>query len=469
MVSRNACPSCVVRSTFLAIASAFFLSTMGILAAQRAELPAELEVRIDRLIQQLSDVKPKVREEATAALIQIGTPAAAKLKLAVKDATPERSRGATDILNVFARAEIGLRFSSQIKRKGLAGAVTVVLSSDGKFLYVPGHMAGAVNVFRRNAESGRLEHLQTIADAERLAGTVTLRLSTNGKFAVASSYRSKSVTLFSRDENTGELEIESVRSNEPDGELKLEWPIDVTFSPDDKFVYAVDDRLGAVVVFQIEDGKHLKLVETFVGPDQCLDGVRGITAHPNGKSLYASSFRAATLVTLDRDPMTGKLSVRQVLRDEQDGVHGLTGVVAACVSRDGNFVYTTSGRFTGDNAVGVYQVGADGTLKVLQEFIAEKGDTKNFPSGANGITIAPDGKSVYVSGTTSRSLACFDRDPENGKLSNLKTLQTTGTGQDADLCANGIEVSSDGKFLYLAIEDAGAISVFERIAPKVQP
>jgi sugar lactone lactonase YvrE len=100
-------------------------------------------------------------------------------------------------------------------------------------------------------------------------------------------------------------------------------------------------------------------------------------------------------------------------------------------------------------------------LTLAQEFIADKSDLVDF-QGGNLLTISPDGKRLYAAGTVSCSLACFSRDPESGQLSYLSTLRDESTGLGSKLGANGVVCSPDGKFLYLALEDASAISVFER-------
>jgi 6-phosphogluconolactonase (cycloisomerase 2 family) len=447
---------------------AFYTSLLMLFVAelngQEAESAAQLAARIDRLIVQLDDDKFQVREKAEAELTQIGEPALAKLTAASKDASAERSQRAAKVLKEIRRAGLGLRHIGSIRHEALLGAVTLAISPDGRFVYVPAFQTSAVNVFRRDAATGHLEHQATLADAAQLGGIVTLRLSPDGKYAVGACFRAKSIALFSRHAETGELALESVRAHEPEGDLKLEWPIDAIFSTDGRFVYAVDDRLATVVVFEVAEGKRLKLVHTFEGQDRCFDGARGIVAHPDGKTMYVSSRRYGALAVLDVDPATGKLGVRQILRDGQEGIQGLAGTTGACVSRDGKFVYTISGRFEGDQAIGAYKVGEDGKLAVLQEFISEQSDLKDF-SGANELTISPDDKYFYASGTTSCSVACFRRDPASGKLQYVTTVQNEATGVGSDLGANGLECSADGRFLYLALENAAAISIFERTSP----
>jgi 6-phosphogluconolactonase (cycloisomerase 2 family) len=132
------------------------------------------------------------------------------------------------------------------------------------------------------------------------------------------------------------------------------------------------------------------------------------------------------------------------------------------VSHDGKFVYTVSGRFGGDDAVSVFRVGADGKLKVIQEFFNDQGDLTDF-TGGNQLALSHDETMLYAAGTTSAGLACFRRDPKTGKLEVITTIRNEATGMGDNLGANGIAVSPDGRHLYLALEDAGAISVFERV------
>jgi hypothetical protein len=175
--------------------------------AQPAESPAELAARIEKLIEQLDDDKFSVREKAEAELTAIGEPALEKLQAAAKSTAAERRQRADKILAGIKRVGVGLRHVSTLTNPGLLGAVTVAISPDGQFVYVPGFQTSAVNVFRRDAATGALEHRQTIADPAQIGGIVTVRLSGDGKFAVAACFGSKSVALFARDATSGELKL----------------------------------------------------------------------------------------------------------------------------------------------------------------------------------------------------------------------------------------------------------------------
>jgi 6-phosphogluconolactonase (cycloisomerase 2 family) len=441
----------------------FAVVMAGQASAQPSGADKELATNIERLIRELGDDSFTVREKAEKELVEIGEPAIARLTTAAKDASFERSQRAAALLTVIRRSGVGLRHVATVHNPALMGAVTVMLSPDGKFVYVPAFQTSSVNVFRRDGLTGSLAHQQTLADAAQLGGVVTLRLSKDGKSAVTAAFGSKSVALLSRNERTGELAIESVVHNDPANGPTMVWPIDACFSNDGNFVYAVDDQGASVIVLAVEGGKRLRHVETFAGQDRCFDGARGLVCHPDGKTIYVSSRRPGTLSVLERDPASGKLGVRQVLRDEADGVRGLAGGTEPRVSRDGKFVYALSGRFEGDNAISVFAVGGDGKLTVAQELRGEQGDFEEL-TGANDLAFSPDETYLYVAGTTSCSLAAFRRDASSGKLTYLATLRTEATGLGADLGANGMECSADGRFLYLALENNSAISIFERTA-----
>src|SRR5207249_5151620 len=102
------------------------------LCGQQTELRPELVERIDRLIQQLDDDKFEVREKAEKELAAIGESARAKLTTASQAGPFERRERAAKLLNEIRRAGAGLRHIATITHEGLAGAVTLVISPDGR-------------------------------------------------------------------------------------------------------------------------------------------------------------------------------------------------------------------------------------------------------------------------------------------------------------------------------------------------
>lgn len=358
-----------------------------------------------------------------------------------------------------------LEFVGKTTADGLDMVTSVEISDDGRFLYAAAWQAATITVFERNANTGELTLVQELTDRDNLYGSAAIRLSPGGRLAAATAFRSQSVVLFQRDAETGKLTKLDVAKNNVDGVTGLAWAIDVSFSPDSKFVYAIDSRgpstafgvrAGSVTAFRITSDNELEFIEA--GQDSDFADIRGVVMMPDGKTMAVVSSNAGTLVVLNRDPTTGKTTNRQVVRDESGGVHGLAGAMGITTSADGKHVYVSSGRFGGDDAVSVYRFSKEGDLTLVQELVNDRGELKNF-RGGNEITVSPDGKNVYAVASLSSSLSCFARDQESGELSFLETVLDDNARLKA---VAGLCVSPDGKFVYAAAEQGRAISIFRR-------
>jgi 6-phosphogluconolactonase (cycloisomerase 2 family) len=351
-----------------------------------------------------------------------------------------------------------LKFETAVKREDLQGVNSVEVSADGRYLYATPWQRGAVVVFRREARDGRLKHVQTLADA-RLAGDTGVAFSPSGQYAVAACFNAKTTVLMNCDTNSGELKIlHAVRQGE-DEVTGLDFPIDAAFSPDGRFVYVLDGIEGGIAIFKVGQNK-LEWQKYYKGKDGCLAGARGAALSPDGKLMYVAGARANALSVLERDAEKGGLRVKQVLRDEEDGVEGLAGVFGVTCSPDGECIYTTSGRFEGDSAVSVFRRGSDGTLKLVQELIAERDELPGFVGG-NRLTLSPDAQQLYVVASRSGAVACFERDAKTGRIK-VQEIFRGGGDKGITSGAAGVAISPDGKYVYVAAEGDATISIYSR-------
>ncbi|MCH7686478.1 MAG: beta-propeller fold lactonase family protein, partial [Planctomycetes bacterium] len=246
----------------------------------------------------------------------------------------------------------------------------------------------------------------------------------------------------------------------------------LTFSPDSKFLYVADPKgsgqgaggaTGSIFCFRISDNDGLKLVQSHTGQDKCFTGTRGLTIHPNGKTVYVPSSTRGLLTVLDRDLQTGKLTVRQILKDGENNIQSLNGVYSVACTRDGKFLYSCSGRFQGDQAVSVFKVADDGSLSLVQELFNGQTGLHNC-RGANEIHISPDGKHVCVAATVSGYVIDFQRDEKTGKLHDAESMKLCD--EEGLLGPAGLGISPDGRYLYTALEGAGEIAVLRFIDKK---
>ncbi|MEO2014633.1 MAG: beta-propeller fold lactonase family protein [Fuerstiella sp.] len=420
----------------------------------------------------------------------------------------------------------------------LRAASFVETSPDGRNVYVTSWQVGAITVFDRNEETGALTNREVVR-SDDLAGVTDLRISVDGRIVVVSCCHARTAVIFERHPISGRLSRLDVQRKTEDGSDGLYWAIDIALSPDGQFAYVADDRrkgrssgdsengdIGRITVLRIEDDGQLEPVQTLLGPDRCLDGIRAVCAHPDGRTIFATCWKAGTLVVLDRDVKTGRLSVRQVLSSKADGPGVLNGAVTAACSPDGQFVYTVSGRFTDDapnvainfaravdnllvpitigkddglfriglpgaglnavdfdavrlqgaglqpaelseptvaQGVGVFRLTSDGKLSTVQT-VRTGGQGQIALRGGNQLLVTADCRRLYVSGTTSGTLVGFVRDSSTGRLTHEQTLKYDDSDLKGLNGANGIAESPDGRFLHVTGERAGSVTVLHRVS-----
>jgi 6-phosphogluconolactonase (cycloisomerase 2 family) len=212
---------------------------------------------------------------------------------------------------------------------------------------------------------------------------------------------------------------------------------------------------GAIAVFEIREGK-ITWIETQTGRDACLNQAKDLAISPSGSALFVAGAGTGAISVFVRGEQTGRLTLRHIVRDEHDGVHGLAGVSGVACSPDGRHLYTTTGKYHGDDAVSAFEIGPDYSLTVVQEFLK----LPDFIGGSE-LVVSPDGRNVYATASRSGTIACFERDAASGKLRFAETLRD-GVAESRAFGAAGICISPDGEFVYVACEDKNAISIFRR-------
>ncbi len=162
---------------------------------------------------------------------------------------------------------------------------------------------------------------------------------------------------------------------------------------------------------------------------------------------------------------------------------GLYGASAVAVSPDGTNVYVAGGVAGADVAKSYGAVAilkrdpASGSISEVNCLSSDGTDHRDGASGAcapepsllgaDGVAVSPDGKTVYVSSSSSASIVAFSRDPATGGLTRLGCFQ--GTPRPGAPCgsANLFSstssplVSANGGALYVAAPLSGAVSALD--------
>jgi DNA-binding beta-propeller fold protein YncE len=149
------------------------------------------------------------------------------------------------------------------------------------------------------------------------------------------------------------------------------------------------------------------------------------------------------------------------VEQDKQGVSGVSGIDApldVAASPDGKNVYVAG---SGSSAVATFTRDGSGALTFLEADIDNAGGVNGI-SIAFGVAVSPDGKNVYVTGRNENGLATFNRDPGTGALTFAGAHFDGSGGVDGLALPWGLEVSPDGKNVYVAGQGDAGIATFTR-------
>lgn len=285
--------------------------------------------------------------------------------------------------------------------RGLTIASDVAMSPDGRNVYVSASVNSAVAAFDRDATTGVLTQLEGTdgcvampgapggcAAGTGLEGASRVVVSRDGRHVyVLSFHPASAVAVFSRDRRTGALTQLPGRdacwsATGTDGACHVATaffqPRDLALAPDGRSLYVVTTGSNSLVAFQrsMTTGALLQLPlpagcisndgSDGVGTGgTCADGVAldapsAVTVSRDGRNVYVASLMSSALAAFARDPRTGLLTQlpNEAACTSRDGTGGacasgtgLGGATAVAISRDGRNVYV-GGMF--DSAIAAF-------------------------------------------------------------------------------------------------------------------
>ncbi|WP_088891375.1 DUF4347 domain-containing protein [Leptolyngbya ohadii] len=334
---------------------------------------------------------------------------------------------------------------------------SITLSPDGRFAYVVAAGGRVLNVFSRDAVTGKLTPTDTINVDSPIS---SLGINPNGKFVVAAFADRGGVTVYSQDASTGKLTfVENYGGSPSSGSVAFNGN---PHNANDVYVGGkTPDGFAITLLNQNPTTGRLSFVrrmegDSFLGPGgEILTDISFIKADPVNKLVYAVGNREdfsgaeAAIIKLRADN-TGQLTRESTIYPAS--IAGWRGMSQEDIS---SITFDANGR--------VYAaLSRENAIAELESLDVERDNSNGVDglAGASSIVVSPDGQFVYATGASDNALAIFSRNTSNGDLTFLRTEKDGFNSVDGLAGANSIAVSPDGNFVYITGNSDNAIAIF---------
>lgn len=192
-----------------------------------------------------------------------------------------------------------------------------------------------------------------------------------------------------------------------------------------------------------------------------LENPVAVAASPDGRHVYVAGLMGDSVAVFEHDPLTDSLEWVDVVVDGVEGVDGLDGASSIALSPDGRHVYATGE--IGGSVVVFSRDAATGVLGFVEVRESPAVGIDHL-DGATDVEVSPDGRHVYVAGRNDDAIAVFSRNATSGSLGFLGGPRDGVGGVDGLDGATSLAVSADGRHVYAAGLDDDAVAVFARDA-----
>lgn len=303
----------------------------------------------------------------------------------------------------------------------------VAVSPDNQFLYVAARYEDAgVSAFSRNQDDGRISLIKSFP----LTSLSNLAMSPDGRHLYTNSVEDNRLEAFAIDQAAGELQHVQTRNDNLNQDLFWESTGTMSFSPEGSNMY-LEDNLRLLVYRRNPHTGELDLLQTLHASDYHAGQMRALAVSPEGAHVYWSGHIATELpgyqiAVFSRDDATGELTFLQ-----QQNFTGMMPSAGLKISPDGRHVYAGLETEEGDpdpqTGIAVFSCEAQTGELAWLEMILYRGFYH-----CDDIEISQDGRALYVSiddiGSFSARLAFYDRDAETGKLALTKWFRSWSEG-----------------------------------------
>jgi 6-phosphogluconolactonase (cycloisomerase 2 family) len=340
------------------------------------------------------------------------------------------------------------------KTSGLHAPEAVAVSPDGRSVYTVSEFDNAVVRFDRNRKTGALTPKGCVEDnddgpdgcnqsTDGLESAFALAVSPDGESLYAVSQGDDAIVQFARKGNGALEPIGCIDDNDaPDGPDAcaestngLATLSGITVRADGEFVYTASANDNAIAWFDRDAATGALdpvgcIEDDDVGPDGCsqdtpaLEQAKAVVASRDSASLCSVAEQDHAVAHFQLGEATGTPFPGECIDDPASGpetcaaiAHAMTGAISLALSRDGESLYTTSlfddaiVRFDRDTANGV--LSPEGCIQDKKTGTSPCAQEMPGLSGADGIAVSADGKSVYAASQSDNTLVRLKRKTGN--------------------------------------------------------
>lgn len=299
-------------------------------------------------------------------------------------------------------------FKERSKNTAVTNASYLAITKDNKNVYSVSEVSdGSVNAFSFDAKTGTLTFLNSV----RAGGDHPCYVSVDDKkkTVFVGTYSSGTLSAVHINED-GSLnpDIQTMThkgsSVNKDRQDKAHVHAAV-LSPDNRYLFVPDLGTDKVNIYSIDAAKPQPLAaagEALVKPGS---GPRHLTFHPDGKFAYLIQELDASVTAFDYKD--GKLNAKQSVTLLSSDYKGSVGAADIHVSPDGKFLY---GSNRGDaNEITIYSIAKNGELTYA-------GRQSTLGKSPRNFVIDPTGTFLLAANQNSNNVLIFKRDQKTGLL-----------------------------------------------------
>ncbi|WP_242238050.1 lactonase family protein [Bacillus cereus group sp. BfR-BA-01316] len=303
----------------------------------------------------------------------------------------------------------------EIKLAASIGSPTyVTLSHNNQYLYsvAKDSRLGGIASFSICNKTGNLDLINT----QLLEGASPCHLSVDreNSTVVAANYHKGTVESYVVKQSDGSINATTAivehKGSGPNKERQEKAHAHyVNFTPDEKYVVAVDLGMDKVITYKESDGKLIEINGLSVKPGS---GPRHLVFHPNEQLAYIMTELSSEIIVLQYDAKSGGFKEKQYISTLPEEYSQDSYGSAIQISSDGKFVYAAN---RGHNSIAVFRVNEhNGELAFIETVSAEGDWPRDF-------SLDPDGKFLITANERSNTLTLFARDEMTGELTLVQT------------------------------------------------